>query len=86
MSLQWPESLHTFAYLALVLLVFVLLVSLFMFLQDHTIKDTFDGDETERLDVIPPSPKVIFSKSLLSEGNTFAKTFKVAREVAQECK
>ena len=57
-----------------------------MFLQDHTIRDTLDGDETERFDVIPPSPKVIFSQSLLSEGNTFAKTFRFFREVAQERK
>ena len=87
MSLQWSESscrvLHT---LQLVLLGFLLLQSLSVFPQDHTFKDTLDGDETERLSVIPPSPKVIFSKLLLSECNTFEKTFKFTREVAQEWK
>lgn len=57
-----------------------------MFPQGHTFKDILDGDETERLDVIPPSPKAIFSKLLLPKFNAFAKTFKFTQKVAQEWK
>lgn len=57
-----------------------------MFPQGHTFKDILDGDETERPDVIPPSPKAIFSKLLLPKFNTFAKIFKFTQKVVQEWK